>query len=104
MEHTEIAQTIPTRTFKDVNTDFVQMLGNALGTPENPDFDKVMRLMSILTELGTNNPVFLRKIFSPEMMTKIAEVAPELKGKSKLEFMAMALPLVNQFTEIYKNA
>jgi hypothetical protein len=80
------------------------MLGNAFGSPENPDFDKVYNLMQILTELGEKNPVFLRKIFSPQMMGKIAEVAPQLKDKSKFEFMAMALPLVNEFTEIYKNA
>lgn len=100
MEMLEVTE----KSFKDVNTDFVQMLGEAFGSVENPNFDKTKQVFEVLTELGNKNPVFLRKILSPQMMQKIAEVAPQLKGKSKMEFGMMAIPLISEFTELYKNA
>lgn len=104
MKNTVENNTTERRTFKETNTDFVQMLGVAFGSEEQPNFDKVQDVMELLTQLGYEKPVFIRKCFSPQMMGLVARVAPEFKGMNKMQFGLNAMGYLGEFMTTYENA
>lgn len=67
---------------QDVIFDFADTLAICLGTEENPDHEKALAVLIMLTEMGKQNPVFVRKILSEKFIGKIYEIVPQFqKGK-----------------------
>lgn len=69
------------KTATDIIFDFADTLAICLGN-EEPDHKRACEVLLLLTQLGQENPTFVRKIFSPQMSAKIAEVAPKFQNGS----------------------
>ncbi len=68
------------KTPKDIIFDFADMLAVSLGTPENPNYEKACSVLMTMTKLGEQNPVFIKKIFSEQFMSEIADLVPKFQS------------------------